>query len=84
MVTFPFLFGVMYGDIGHGGLLFFVGLSLIFFGDKEFMKKAELKTIRDVRYLIALMGFFSFFIGFMYNDFMSIPLHINTSCFVTN
>ena len=28
--TFPFLFGVMYGDIGHGGCLFFAGLFLIF------------------------------------------------------
>lgn len=38
MVSFPFLFGVMFGDIGHGGILFAVGLSLIFFSDHDFMK----------------------------------------------
>ena len=29
MLTFPFLYGVMYGDVGHGILLFCVGLYLV-------------------------------------------------------
>lgn len=83
MVTFPFLFGVMYGDVGHGFLLLMTGLSLMFFGDHEFMKKSDMKSIRNLRYIIALMGFFAFFIGFLYNDFMSIPLQVSNSCFIT-
>ena len=29
IVSFPFLFGVMFGDIGHGMLLFLAGLGLV-------------------------------------------------------
>ena len=31
LITFPFFFGIMFGDIGHGSILFSFGLSLIFF-----------------------------------------------------
>jgi len=33
-VSFPFLFGVMFGDMGHGFLLFVFALALVFGKDK--------------------------------------------------
>jgi len=32
MITFPFLFGVMYGDVGHGSVLLFASTVLVLFG----------------------------------------------------
>lgn len=84
MITFPFLFGVMFGDIGHGGILFMLGLIMILIADWDSMKKSDMKGIRDIWYLITMMGFFSFFIGFLYNDFMSIPLQLSNTCFATS
>lgn len=33
MITFPFLFGVMYGDVGHGAVLLFASTVLVLFGN---------------------------------------------------
>ncbi|KAL4510304.1 hypothetical protein ABPG72_008194 [Tetrahymena utriculariae] len=78
IVTFPFLFGVMFGDIGHGILLFTYGCYLMSTFDKKTHNEDQLYKCR---YIISMMGFFAIFCGFIYNDFMSIPLDLFGSCY---
>ncbi|CAI2364611.1 unnamed protein product [Moneuplotes crassus] len=47
IITFPFLFGVMFGDIGHGSFLFLFGALLCFFSGP--LSKSALKDLVDVR-----------------------------------
>jgi V-type H+-transporting ATPase subunit a len=72
-VTFPFLFGMMYGDIGHGVLLFSFGLWAVWSADSF---RYSVPVLYTSRYMIVMMGFFSIYAGFLYNDFFSIGLNI--------
>lgn len=62
-IMFPFLFGVMFGDIFHGLLLTFLGIWMIF-------------TNVPGKWTLFLMGFFSFYCGLIYNDFNAMPLYL--------
>lgn len=75
---FPFKFGVMFGDIGHGGLLFAAGIALCL--KKNELMGGALQPLLEARYLLLLMGFFAFYCGFIYNDFFSLPLNLFGSC----
>ena len=79
-VTFPFLFGVMFGDIGHG-LLLFLAASVLVMKPHWFKTNAALQQLVKLRYMIFMMGFFAIFCGFIYNDFLSIPLNLFGSCY---
>ena len=81
LVTFPFFFGVMFGDIGHGTILFSFGLALVFFHDH--FKNGALAGLAEHRYTLALMGFFALYCGFIYNDYLSINLNLFGSCYKT-
>jgi V-type H+-transporting ATPase subunit a len=71
----------MYGDIGHGLLLFLLGLYLTLQNDEIRKSDNPLKAALKVRYLLLFMGFFAFYCGWMYNDFLSIPLGIFGTCY---
>ncbi len=79
IVTFPFTFGVMYGDMGHGGTLFLVALYFLYneqyYLDQQ--RRGKMGELMDYafgsRYALILMGFFGFYCGSIYNDFISVP-----------
>jgi vacuolar-type H+-ATPase subunit I/STV1 len=50
IITFPFLFGVMFGDIAHGGFLMLVGSLLCIFHDK-LKQSAQDDEVRILAYL---------------------------------
>lgn len=80
-VTFPFLFGVMFGDVGHGSLLLMVGIFIVLFADK-FKDSPSMAKVLQMKYFLLLMGIFSTFCGLIYNDFLSIPLNLwGGSCY---
>lgn len=76
--TFPFLFGVMYGDIGHGLFLFCAGLTLLW--NEKANDNAKLgemgEGLHSGRYMITMMGFFAVYAGLIYNDMFSLGLNL--------
>lgn len=79
-VSFPFLFGVMFGDIGHGSLLLLTGIVLCLINDR-YLRGTSLEAAGQIRYLLVLMGIFATYMGFIYNEFFAIPLEIFGSCY---
>jgi len=83
IMTFPFLFAVMYGDIFHGSFVFLGGILLCAgsacFGWKE-SRNDTLSSAVEARYVVLFMGFFAVYCGLIYNDAMSIMINgFNTS-----
>ena len=81
IVTFPFLFGIMFGDIGHGGILLMLAIYLCLRNEREL--SGILKPLAKIKYMLLLMGIFATYCGFIYNDLMSLPLNLFGSCYVS-
>ena len=73
IVTFPFLFAVMFGDFGHGALLALAATAMIYW-EKPLSrsKQDELFSMAFFgRYIMLMMGVFSMYTGLVYNDVFS-------------
>ncbi|RMZ89828.1 hypothetical protein DV736_g2950, partial [Chaetothyriales sp. CBS 134916] len=73
IVTFPFLFAVMFGDFGHGTLMALAAAAMIYY-EKPLSrsKQDELFAMAFYgRYIMLMMGIFSMYTGLIYNDVFS-------------
>jgi vacuolar-type H+-ATPase subunit I/STV1 len=63
-ITFPILFGLMFGDIGHGIVLIIAGLL----GALKFRKRSG--DTYNFSWIIVYCGIAAFFVGFLYGEFL--------------
>ncbi|KAJ3472840.1 hypothetical protein NLG97_g10685 [Lecanicillium saksenae] len=72
IVTFPFLFAVMFGDFGHAVIMLAAALAMIYW--ERSLKKVTFELFAMAfygRYIALVMAVFSLFTGLIYNDAFS-------------
>jgi V-type H+-transporting ATPase subunit a len=79
IITFPFLFAVMFGDAGHGLLMTLFALYLVVKEGKIIASKPSNEIFLMFfggRYIILFMGLFSMYTGMIYNDVFAKSLNL--------
>lgn len=80
IITFPFLFAVMFGDIGHGILMALFAAYMVRNEKRLLAMGSRMGEIMGAafngRYIILLMGIFSTYTGFIYNEMFAVPIDL--------
>lgn len=75
VVSFPFFFGLMFGDVGHGTIVFILGIIMVSkIHDKN-------HPLYKVKWMIFLMGFFAVYCGFIYTEWFANAFAFFPSCY---
>jgi len=83
IVTFPFLFAVMFGDVGHGAILTLAALAMIYW-ERPLQRSKQDEMFEMIfygRYIMLMFGIFSIYTGLIYCDIFSRELPLFTSMF---
>ena len=75
IISFPFFFGLMFGDVGHGSLVLLTGILLLIFA------RDPNSVLCQVKWLVFLMGFFAVYCGLIYSEFFATPFALFKSCY---
>eukprot|EP01129_Flabellula_baltica_P007375 TRINITY_DN2864_c0_g1_i1.p1 TRINITY_DN2864_c0_g1~~TRINITY_DN2864_c0_g1_i1.p1 ORF type:complete len:802 (-),score=173.65 TRINITY_DN2864_c0_g1_i1:27-2432(-) len=78
IITFPFQFGIMFGDVGHGICLLALTLVLLWNEKKWQGQKLNeiLQMIFNGRYILLFMSLFSIYCGGIYNEVFALSVDI--------
>jgi V-type H+-transporting ATPase subunit a len=78
VVTFPFLFAVMFGDFGHGMIMTMAAAAMIYW--EKPLQRSKLDELFSMafygRYIMLMMGAYSMYTGLIYCDVFSKALPI--------
>ncbi|XP_060809698.1 V-type proton ATPase 116 kDa subunit a 1-like [Amyelois transitella] len=87
VITFPFLFAVMFGDLGHG-LILVVSATWMIVKERKIMALRSNNEIFNIafngRYVILMLGLFTIVTGFIYNDVFSRGLRLMDPYWINN
>jgi len=78
IITLPFLFAMMFGDMFHGTVVFIIAFYLVVNEKRYEGKKLNeiLTWLYGGRYILLFMGMFSIYNGVIYNDCLSLSLQL--------
>ena len=88
IITFPFLFSLMFGDVGHA-LIMLLGSGLLVAFERPILRSKAADSelfgmIFAARYILLMMALFSIYTGLLYNDIFSKSISLFTSMFQYN